>query len=683
MPESIKITRPDKFDGTDTSIATVTSWMFTVEEYMELADIPADKQTRLAATWLSDTAKMWYINTYKNVKPLPLLEPFLKAFKEQHLTSHSKADVIKRAETIKQGTQRSANEYSTEFKMLVQQLGYDTAKPDAWVTRHYLRGLDKAVRDGLIPHLKEEDTLDSLIKQAANIARNVEFGKSLDQGFRSATPRSAYGTTPQRSSTPPSASTKSTSGKSRSFTKITDAERKYLDDNHGCYWCRKINAGHFSRDCPDRIEAEKKKEVKKESVSALEATVVESDSDSEYSRRSVPTIKIATIIENTDMPTSLVDCGATINLISSNKVQKHAIPTHPTPPVRILEPMNPQGVLVNKKVVSKVRVPEKEWESSKPAELLVAPLQDNDVILGMPFLASENVLIDPAHGKVILPANEDDKEDEVADDEDEEDEDFDWDYYPAVMPSVCPKMVSLPKMIPPDLGWIAALKDFDITNENATASDKDLPATPSTLKEALRLDKNYLRLHEKYVYEFDDVFTDKLPDKLPSPDAPRHRIVLEDEKMSVNGRMFRLPTRYWPWMRDFLDEHLTAGRIRRSSSHITSGTWMIPKDDPTAMPRVVHDYRAVNAKTLKDHTPLTRQDDIIERLAMAKIRGKIDLICAYYQILMEAWDIHKTAFKTPFGIYEWLVMPQGLCNAVATFQRFSNQRKKSLSIKIF
>src|SRR5438552_4021403 len=192
--------------------------MATVKKYMKLADIPADKQTRLATTWLSDTAKMWYINTYKNVKPLPLLEPFLKAFKEQHLTSHSKADVIKRAETIKQGTQRSANEYSTEFKMLVQQLGYDTAKPDAWVTRHYLRGLDKAVRDGLIPHLKEEDTLDSLIKQAANIARNVEFGKSLDQGFRSATPRSAYGTTPQRSSTPPSASTKSTSGKSRSFT---------------------------------------------------------------------------------------------------------------------------------------------------------------------------------------------------------------------------------------------------------------------------------------------------------------------------------------------------------------------------------------------------------------------------------------------------------------------------------
>jgi hypothetical protein len=52
-------------------------------------------------------------------------------------------------------------------------------------------------------------------------------------------------------------------------------------------------------------------------------------------------------------------------------------------------------------------MPEEDWKSSKPAELLVAPLQDNDVVLEMPFLASENILIDPAHGKVILPTKED------------------------------------------------------------------------------------------------------------------------------------------------------------------------------------------------------------------------------------------------------------------------------------
>jgi predicted aspartyl protease len=166
---------------------------------------------------------------------------------------------------------------------------------------------------------------------------------------------------------------------------------------------------------------------------------VESDSDSEYPCSSVPTIKLATVIENADMPSSLVDCGATVSLISSDKVEEHAIPTQPALPVRIHEPMNSQGVVVNQKVITKIGIPEQDWESTKPAELLVAPLQEHDVILGMPFLASGNIVIDPAHGEVILPTNEGDKEDEEVTAQDDGD-DYDWDYYPATFPSICPKM---------------------------------------------------------------------------------------------------------------------------------------------------------------------------------------------------------------------------------------------------
>ena len=84
MHETIKISKPDKFDGADTSLATVTAWAFSVEEYMELAEIPAVIQTRLAGTWLSADAKVWYINTYKDVKPLPALDEFIQAFKDHH-----------------------------------------------------------------------------------------------------------------------------------------------------------------------------------------------------------------------------------------------------------------------------------------------------------------------------------------------------------------------------------------------------------------------------------------------------------------------------------------------------------------------------------------------------------------------------------------------------------------------
>ena len=161
------------------------------------------------------------------------------------------------------------------------------------------------------------------------------------------------------------------------------------------------------------------------------------------------------------------------------------------------------------------------------------------------------------------------------------------------MPSICPKVTGLRHITTWEPAWVTALKAFDAANPTSSPTPGPISASEAT------------ELNKKYIYEFGDVFSDKLPNKLPHPDAPRHRIVFEDDKMTVNGRMFRLPTRYWPLMMEFLEEHLKASRICPSSSHIASGTWMIPKEDPDVMPQVVHDYRSVNANTVKDHTPLT------------------------------------------------------------------------------
>lgn len=89
--------------------------------------------------------------------------------------------------------------------------------------------------------------------------------------------------------------------------------------------------------------------------------------------------------------------------------------------------------------------------------------------------------------------------------------------------------------------------------------------------------------------------------------------------------------------------------------------------------RICVDYRKLNSVSVADAYPMPRVDDLIDQLGKAKYITTLDLTKGYWQVPVAKEARHKMAFSTPFGLYEFNIMPFGLQEAPATFQRLMDK----------
>lgn len=205
--------------------------------------------------------------------------------------------------------------------------------------------------------------------------------------------------------------------------------------------------------------------------------------------------------------------------------------------------------------------------------------------------------------------------------------------------------------------FAASMKDIDKALKTKTYTD---PRTK-------------LPLH---YHEFLDAFSREEADQLP-PHRPGidHEIPIQkndegQEKTLPWGPLYSMSKEELLVLRKTLTELLDKNFIRVSSSPASAPVLFVKK--PGGGLRFCVDYRALNAITRKDRYPLPLITETLRSLSRARWYTKVDVIAAFHKIRIKEGDEWKTAFRTRYGLFEWLVTPFGMTSAPATFQRYIN-----------
>ena len=178
---------------------------------------------------------------------------------------------------------------------------------------------------------------------------------------------------------------------------------------------------------------------------------------------------------------------------------------------------------------------------------------------------------------------------------------------------------------------------------------------------------------EEYRAEFANIFSKKEAEILPEHRSYDHTIPLQEGTTPpFAGSNYSLSPAELKVLDQYIKDNLRKGFIRHSQSPAAAPILFVKKPDGSL--RLCVDYRGLNKITIKNRYPLPLITELLDKCGNAKYFTCFDLRDGYHLLRMAMGQEWKTAFRCRYGLYEYNVMPFGLCNAPGTFQHFVNDK---------
>jgi hypothetical protein len=444
-----------------------------------------------------------------------------------------------------------------------------------------------------------------------------------------------------------------------SIPKLTAADRTLLNEHEGCYKCRNFYVSHRGAKCPngfpeastykpltvaDALAAKKKRKpvvaavvAAPEVVAAMGMTscVIGDGTDSESYVQHVPHIYWDCLVDSPPLESpvavqALIDCACTTVMIKpefADSLGLTRVPLHK--PMEVTLAMDSGEAERTFKLVESVSIKlysvDSSW-ASKTVCAVVAPGLCTSIILGQSFLATNSIVIDFKERTVINKRSGYDLLNPPP---------------PAAPPKCTPSRRNLPKrgtIIQQRSALMKELKSSalpflqsicDRVSPSLTPPEKFLAAVRIRVEQLASV-AAMKTLDAEFKERFADRFAE-LPHVDDLPTDVYHRVQLKDPYQTVACKGYGCPCKYREAWSILIQQHLDAGRIRPSTSPYASPAFIVPKADPTVLPRWVNDYQKINANTVSDKYPLPRVDDILADCAKGKIWGKIDMTNSFFQ----------------------------------------------------